>query len=101
MKTAETNEAFTKRMVGELDKWQDGKRKERVALLIMQDETGTTTLEAFGNNRGKNPELRFIGRMTGIVANNNGLYNAVLMVAKFACKIRNRKQKGGKDERGK
>ena len=98
MKTNENNEAFTKRIVNEIDKWQDGKRKERVALLIMQDETGATSIEAFGDNRGKNPELRFIGRMTGIVANNDGLYNAVLTVVKFACKIRNRKAKNERRE---
>ena len=93
MKKEETNEAFTKRIINEIDLWQEGKRKERVALLIMQDETGATSIEAFGNNRGKNPELRFIGRMTSIIANNNGLYNAVLTIAKFASKIRNRKLK--------
>ena len=98
MKNEETNEAFTKRIVNEIDKWQDGKRKERVALLIMQDETGTSSIHAFGNNRGKNPELRFIGRITGIAANNDGLYNAVLTIAKFACKIRNRKAKNERRE---
>ena len=93
MKNKETNEAFTKRIIEEIDLWQDGKRKDRVALLIMQDETEKTTIECFGDNRGKNPLMRFIGRMVGIVANRDGLYEAVLMVTKFACKIRNRKAK--------
>ena len=93
MKNKETNEAFTKRIIEEIDLWQDGKRKDRVALLILQDETGKTTIECFGDNRGKNPLMRFIGRMIGIVANRDGLYEAVLMVTKFACKIRNRKAK--------
>ena len=93
MKNKETNEAFTKRIIEEIDLWQDGKRKDRVALLILQDETGKTTIECFGDNRGKNPLMRFIGRMVGIVANRDGLYEAVLMVTKFACKIRNRKAK--------
>lgn len=93
MKNKETNEAFTKRIIEEIDLWQDGKRKDRVALLILQDETGKTTIECFGDNRGKNPLMRFIGRMIGIVANRDGLYEAVLMVAKFACKMRNRKAK--------
>ena len=93
MKNKETNEAFTKRIIEEIDLWQDGKRKDRVALLILQDETGKTTIECFGDNRGKSPLMRFIGRMVGIVANRDGLYEAVLMVAKFACKMRNRKAK--------
>ena len=93
MKTKETSEAFAERIVTELDKWQDGKRKERVALLIMQDETGKTSIEAFGNNRGKNPEMRFIGRMIGIVAHRKWLYEVVLMVAKLSCKMRNREAK--------
>ena len=93
MKNKETNEAFTKRIIEEIDLWQDGKRKDRVALLILQDETGKTTIECFGDNRGKNPLMRFIGRMVGILANRDGLYEAVLMVAKFACKMRNRKAK--------
>ena len=93
MKNKETNEAFTKRIIEEIDLWQDGKRKDRVALLILQDETGKTTIECFGDNRGKNPLMRFIGRMVGIVANRDGLYEAVLMVTKFACKMRNRKAK--------
>ena len=93
MKTKETNEAFVERMIKEFDTWQDGKRKERVALVVIQDETGKTTIECFGDNRGKNPLMRFIGRMVGIVVNRDALYEAVLMVTKFACKMRNRKVK--------
>ena len=92
-KNLESNEAFLERMIKEFDTWQDGKKKERVAVVVIQDETGKTSVECFGDNRGKSPLLRFIGRMVGIVANRDGLYEAVLMVAKFACKMRNRKAK--------
>lgn len=92
-KNLESNEAFLERMIKEFDTWQDGKKKERFALVVIQDETGKTSVECFGDNRGKSPLLRFIGRMVGIVANRDGLYEAVLMVAKFACKMRNRKAK--------
>ena len=92
-KNLESNEAFLERMIKEFDTWQDGKKKERVALVVIQDETGKTSVECFGDNRGKSPLLRFIGRMVGVVANRDGLYKAVLMVAKFACKMRNRKAK--------
>ena len=68
------------------------REKERACRVgVIQDETGKTSVECFGDNRGKSPMLRFVGRMVGIVANRDGLYEAVLMVAKFASKIRNRK----------
>ena len=90
----ESNEAFVERMIKEFDTWQNGRKKERVALVVLQDETGKTTIECFGDNRGKNPLMRFIGRMIGIVAHRDRLYEVVIMVAKFASKIRNRE--GGK-----
>ena len=93
MKTTETNEAFMERIVEEMDKWQDGNRKKRVAMLIMQDENNTTRIHAFGDNRGKNPQLRFVGRMVGIAEKNDFLYEAVLLVAKFANKMRNRNER--------
>ena len=67
-KNLESNEAFLERMIKEFDTWQDGKKKERVALVVIQDETGKTSVECFGDNRGKSPLLRFIGRMVGVVA---------------------------------
>ena len=92
-KVTETNEAFTERIAKELDKWQDGKRKARVALLIIQDENDNTCILAFGDNRGKNPKMRFVGRMIGIVEQNEFLFDTVLLVAKYACKMRNRRAK--------
>ena len=91
MKEKESNEAFVERIVQEIDIWQEGQKKARVALLIMQDETGKTSIECFADNRGKKPFMRFLGRIIGIVANRDGLYEAVLMVAKLASKMRNRK----------
>ena len=41
-KNLESNEAFLERMIKEFDTWQDGKKKERVALVVIQDETGKT-----------------------------------------------------------
>ena len=98
MKTKESNEAFVERIVNEIDAWQDGNKRNRVALLIMQDETGKTAIHAFGNNRGKNPEIRFVGRMIGIVAHRKWLFEVVLMVAKLSCKMRNREAKHGANQ---
>lgn len=91
----ESNEALLERVIKDLDTWQDGCRKKRVALLVVQDENGKTCIECFANNRGKNPFLRFLGRMIGIVANRDGLFEAVMLVARLACKMRNRKAKNG------
>ena len=44
-KNLESNEAFLERMIKEFDTWQDGKKKERVALVVIQDETGKTSVE--------------------------------------------------------
>ena len=115
MKEKESNEAFAERIIKEIDIWQEGKeallggavtdflrlsgersgqegqKKARVALLIMQDETGKTRIECFADNRGKKPFMRYLGRIIGIVANRDGLYEAVVAVAKLASKMRNRK----------
>ena len=95
MKTKETNEAFVERIVQEMDKWQDGNKRHRAAMVVFMDEDGKKQFHAFSDNRGKNPWLRFIGIMAGGLSGNEALLNSALMVVKFACKIRNRKQKGG------
>jgi len=92
-KNLESNEAFLERMKKEFDTWQDGKKKERVALVVIQDETGKTSVECFGDNRGKSPLLRFIGIMSGGLASCEALYNSAVLMVKFATKIRNRKEK--------
>lgn len=92
-KNLESNEAFLERIIKEFDTWQDGKKKERVALVVIQDETGKTSVKCFGDNRGKSPLLRFIGRMSGGLASCEALYNSAVLMVKFATKIRNRKEK--------
>ena len=92
MKMKESNEQFTARIVDEIDKWQDGNRK-RVAMLVMQDETGKSNVEAFADNRGKNPQLRFVGRMVGIAAHHQWLYEMAVMVAKYTSKMLYREAK--------
>ena len=115
MASKETNEAFMERIIEEIDMWQEGKeallgggrssrlpgrrsgqegnRKHRAAMVVFMDENGKNRFQAFSDNKGKHPWLRFIGIMSGGLASCETLYNSAVLMVKFATKIRNRKEK--------
>jgi len=93
MASKETNEAFMERIINEIDLWQEGNWKHRAAMVVFMDENGKNRFQAFSDNKGKNPWLRFIGIMSGGLASCEALYNSAVLMVKFATKIRNRKEK--------
>ena len=93
MASKETNEAFMERIINEIDLWQEENRKHRAAMVVFMDENGKNRFQAFSDNKGKNPWLRFIGIMSGGLASCEALYNSAVLMVKFATKIRNRKEK--------
>ena len=89
MVNKETNEAFMERIINKIDLWQEGNRKHRAAMVVFMDENGKNRFQAFSDNKGKNPWLRFIGIMSGGLASCEALYNSAVLMVKFATKIRN------------
>ena len=89
----EKNEISMESILKEVDMWQEGKSKDRVAFVVMQDESGKAVISGFCNGRCKSPELYLMGRMIGMAEHNKVLYNFWWNVIRFATKLKNKEAK--------